>query len=339
MNETVKLTVSGPVTEAAPRTAWSIRRTSTIDMHWPEGMGKPMAQQGHARDLLTPADPAAPVVLAEDRFTAVLTPGREILEIEAAPPRPGLEKLRGARAGGQLRSAIGEALPRELAQGTPLYLLLDDIAGSSLVAGWAWSRWVPDWGKVMKETNSSPRQKRSMEGVCINFRPGAPALIDPFAKQEQNYRQVGEVDAGDDPWAWHQLAEQTGMAARRSRRIDVRLADKVLVDAYFQDSCTSPSGQRWAVHEYLVSATADLETMTLQSIVADPRILPHDECPTAILNIQRLVGTPLAELRQRVLAELPRTEGCTHLNDMVRSLAEVPHLAADLAKAKQQAAK
>lgn len=85
-----------------------------------------------------------------------------------------------------------------------------------------------------------------------------------------------------------------------------------------------------AVHEYLLTATADRATMTLRSIKADPRILPYDACPAAILNLERLVGTPLGELRRTVLTELARTEGCTHLNDMARSLAEVPQLAAAL---------
>ncbi|GIX31956.1 MAG: hypothetical protein KatS3mg124_2428 [Porticoccaceae bacterium] len=35
---------------------------------------------------------------------------------------------------------------------------------------------------------------------------------------------------------------------------------------------------------------------------------------------------PLAELRSAVLETFPRVEGCTHLNDCLRSLAEVPRL-------------
>jgi hypothetical protein len=38
------------------------------------------------------------------------------------------------------------------------------------------------------------------------------------------------------------------------------------------------------------------------------------------------VGTPLADLRHEVLDKLRRVDGCTHLNDVLRALAEVPVL-------------
>jgi hypothetical protein len=84
------------------------------------------------------------------------------------------------------------------------------------------------------------------------------------------------------------------------------------------------------LHEYLITATADRETMTLRSLDVDPRVLPFGYCPMAVPNTARLIGTPLGDLRQAVLAELPRTLGCTHLNDMLRSLADVPQLAATI---------
>jgi len=47
-------------------------------------------------------------------------------------------------------------------------------------------------------------------------------------------------------------------------------------------------------------------------------------------NIGLLVGSQMTDLRDVVLEKLKRTAGCTHLNDTVRSLAEVPVLAAKL---------
>ena len=38
------------------------------------------------------------------------------------------------------------------------------------------------------------------------------------------------------------------------------------------------------------------------------------------------VASPLPELREKVLVELRGTAGCTHLNDALRALAEVPVL-------------
>jgi len=108
------------------------------------------------------------------------------------------------------------------------------------------------------------------------------------------------------------------------------------VDAHFQDSATRPDGQRMAVHEYLLHATIDLKTMLIEEIAADPRVLPFDYCPAAVLNVGRLVGTAVSSLRTTVIRDLAREQGCTHLNDMLRSLAEVPHMLAPLMAARAE---
>jgi hypothetical protein len=45
-----------------------------------------------------------------------------------------------------------------------------------------------------------------------------------------------------------------------------------------------------------------------------------------VVSDERGNATPLPELREKVLAELKGTAGCTHLNDALRALAEVPAL-------------
>jgi len=51
----------------------------------------------------------------------------------------------------------------------------------------------------------------------------------------------------------------------------------------------------------------------------------------AATNVHRMVGTLLTDLRAAVLQELKGIAGCTHLNDALRALAEVPALARALA--------
>jgi DUF2889 family protein len=80
------------------------------------------------------------------------------------------------------------------------------------------------------------------------------------------------------------------------------------------------------VHEYRLNLTADPTSLRVLSVEAEPRVLPFVECTTAPANLRRLIGAPLPELRDRVLAELRGTAGCTHLNDALRALAEVPAL-------------
>jgi hypothetical protein len=126
---------------------------------------------------------------------------------------------------------------------------------------------------------------------------------------------------------WHDILEISALSMRRARRIDVWVdGAEARVDAMFQDSSTRPGGSRVAVHEYTLSARADLAAMTLTALDPTARVLPYAECPLAVLNVGTLIGTPLADLRSVVLDRLQGVAGCTHLNDALRALADVPVL-------------
>ena len=290
--------------------------------------------QGNARDFYTPADGSPPVIVAEDKFTAYVSETREILRISSEPDRPKLTRLPGSRAGGQLRAAIDAAVPEEMNAGTPLYLLLDDLAGASLVAMWAWSRWSTHWLEDARRSGitSTAGRKGKMEGICIGYRPGSSALATESAEAAKPVgTPVVSLRNPDDPLGWHDLPEQSGVGMRRARWIDVWVDEFIHIDSGFQDSATSPDGGREAVHEYRLAATADRATGRVVSLTADPRILPYRECPAAAANVDRMVGYTLGELRSSVLQVLTGVAGCTHLNDALRALAEVPLLAAKLA--------
>ena len=139
----------------------------------------------------------------------------------------------------------------------------------------------------------------------------------------------------EEPDGWHAFTAQDGVVGmRRARRIDVWVDDVIHIDSAFQDSATNPEGGRTAVHEYVLRATADPASLQLLTIAADPRVLPYAECPGAAPNVTRLLGERLgADLREQVLRELPGTLGCTHLNDALRALAEVPVLVQRLTSA------
>lgn len=321
----VGLVAKGPAEATPPRRPGSVRRTSTIDMQWPAGPGTQLRLLGRARDLLTPSDGDDPVALREDTMrTGVNSATRTIEEIEAHPTRPNVTKLIGARGGGNSRAVLADAMADEAAAGTPLYLLLDDIAGASLIAGFAYSRWI-DHDLLMQEINARP--VRDMTGICTGFQPGSGALMpDGSSKWNHHVQTVQPLPRANDPLSWHALEDITDMSMRRARRIDVHVGDVITIDSMFQDSSTVPSGGRVAVHEYRLTATADPDTEELLTIDADPRVLPYDECPLASRNVGKVLGTPLPELRAVVLERFPGTEGCTHLNDAMRALAEVPTL-------------
>src|SRR5581483_10187832 len=74
--------VSNPMGPAPLRRPGSIRRTSTIDVDWPEGRVEgPLRARGRARDLFTPASGAQSRVLAEDEMEITGSPLREVLAI------------------------------------------------------------------------------------------------------------------------------------------------------------------------------------------------------------------------------------------------------------------
>lgn len=316
-----------PETGTPARMPGSVRRTSTIDVDWPEGRGGPMHVVARARDLLT-SQVGKAIVQGQGGYDAILDAERRILSIAADDPRlPPLAMLTGEKAGSRLRSAIAHHLPEEKRAGTPLYLILDDLAGASLVAPWAWSCWDADWAAEMARLKSDPRIAaifKSKENICAGLATGSSGLA--FGAEGT---RAGALDDGSDPLGWHAFPEPVGTAFQRARRIDVRLDGPLLIDAHFRDSASTPEGtQRSVVHEYRLRATADPASLTLLSVEAQPRVLPFPECLGAVANATRLIGTPLADLRETVLVELRGTAGCTHLNDALRALAEVPAMLA-----------
>ena len=305
----------------------SVRRTMSIDVHWPEGLTHAGHYHGRARDAATHASDAPPLVLSE-AWIEVTAEMRQLLSISAEPSPPRLHELVGVRAGGYLRSALNDAVPEEKKAGSVLYLLLDDLAGTTLVSNWALSRWSEEWLDIMRQNSRLP----VMQGVCIGFRPGSLALDEEGrSRREQNTCKVLPLRNSVDPLGWHSLPDFAGVNFRRARRIDVwRQGDDLKVESHFQDSARqSHEGDRWAVHEYLIQATVGGDGR-LRQIEAIPGTLPYAACRSAPANLDVLLGTPVRDLRDEVLERLKFTGGCTHLNDMARSLAEVPVLAAAL---------
>jgi len=343
-NDTIAKQTAGT---APMRRAQSVRRTSTIDTHWPKGYSEPMQLEGLARDIFTDEPQTPPRILAEDSVIILASPQREILEITSQPPRPQIEKLIGCRAGKQLRAAIHDALPDEVTQGTTLHLLHDDMAGASLVAFWAWSQWPDEVGpdkmgpdemgpkekeQAQKDKTENNYLRRRVVGICTGFAPGAPSL------NEDGSAKIGMSSSApatslvnpQDPHGWHEMKEQTTLSARRARWVDIWRADEageLAIEAGFQDSATRPDGGRQAVHEYRILAQVRADNFELTRLHIDPRILPYSSCLGAPAQANIMLGKPLSAFRMQVLEHLRGVKGCTHLNDMLRDLAEVPLLA------------
>lgn len=312
----------------------SVRRTTSIDSAWPDDLGQPWRMTGRARDLLTPPDDGEATVLDVADYSILVSPARQIMAIEATPDHPRLPEMVGVRAGGASRSALNEKLGEM--RGRPLFQILDDYAGASLVAEWIWSRWSDDW--LAKSGNArigATADKASrMLNICTGFAEGSSAMHADGTPNlhNQSIARVGPLTHPGDELGWHAMPSQQGPQTRRSRRIDIWREDGLIkVDASFQDSGPDPDGGRCAVHEYRLFADVDAATNRLVALQALPHILPFRECPGAVAKATRMIGDDVARFRESVIETLPSTHGCTHLNDMLRALADVPQLAKRLA--------
>lgn len=318
---------------APVRPANSVRRTSSIDVSWPDGDQGDRLFIGRVRDYRTPAASGPGKVLEEAEFRARLAQDKTITAITATPPHPGIENLVGVRGGNHLRLFIKETMPELISQGAPIYLALDDISGTALVSAFAWSQWHDNWQELIRSRMKPEEFARMMServNICWGLQEGNSGVSPSGPPQN-----VAEADAGDlrnpaDPQGWHDLPENEGPGFRRARRIDVTRDDArgiIRIDAAFQDSAKRKDGSRVAIHEYRIAATAGADTLELLTLEPEARILPFSECPGAVHNTQRLIGSRLSDIREEVLANLRGPEGCTHLNDALRAFAEVPKLA------------
>jgi hypothetical protein len=310
---------------APPRLPGSIRRTTSIDSDWPDGQGQPWEMIGRGRDLLTPML-GEPVELAAASFRLIASPARAIMELGTSPEHPRAQELVGVRSGAASRTALGEKMGD--LRGTPLFQLLDDFAGASLVAGWIWSRWRDEPNDA--RLDFGPERRARMINVCTGFAEGSSSLLDVAAPGAvmASSTAVGPLENPDDPLGWHMMARQHGPQMRRARRIDLwREGAVIKVDAAFQDSGSARDGGRVAIHEYRVYADVDAERGALLALESQPLILPYRECPGASIEAARMIGQPLEKFRTAVIETLPATLGCTHLNDVLRALADVPALA------------
>jgi hypothetical protein len=309
----------------------------SVDVSWPDGNQGGRLFVGRCRDYLTPAGGGPGKVLDQAEYRANLAEDKTITAITATPAPAKIDQLVGVRGGNHLRLFIKETMPELISEGAPIYLPLDDISGTSLVSAFAWSQWNEEWSERMLAKLTPAELEKIMAdrvNVCWGLQAGNSGITGTASRRDIAQADAGDVRNPTDPEGWHELFEIDGPGFRRARRIDVQRDDAaglIRIEAAFQDSAKRRDSSRGAIHEYNISATADLATGKLLTLEPEARILPFGECPGAIHNTQRLLGRTLGEIREAVLEQLRGPQGCTHLNDALRAFAEVPKLAGYLA--------
>jgi hypothetical protein len=295
-----------------------------MHMRWPAALGEELVVSGQVRDLLTRPDGSSWEVSAASIEALIDPAGFTIRAIRSEPALPVLEELAGTSSARGLRARLRTVIPDEGQRGSGVHLLLDDLAGCSVIAPFVVRRnlseaaWAERYGHL-----------RPAIGTCRGYRDGATALVAPGELRDRT-ASVGPLANPSDPDGWHEFPGYVEPNTRRARRIDVWLDGDIYVDAWFQDSATSPDGTRAAVHEYAITAVIDPASDELKELTATPRALPFPECPVAMDNLTRVIGTPARELRRAATHALHGVMGCTHLTDSVRELADAPILASYL---------
>jgi hypothetical protein len=315
-----------PTAGSPARRPGSIRRTTTVDMLRLDDLLGPLTLRGTGREIVTDrggqvAETDAATLLAHVAFLD----GRALTDIETDPEVPELSALLGISVSSGFRGRLEEAAPELRESGSVLHQLLDDLPVATLVSGY-----VLGAAGVVRPGHFA--KHRPTADLCAGWRTGgtimveierigmAPVVTGPIAPVL--------VD-DDDPEGWHALEPLPIWGMRRARRLDLwHNPDATIgVDSLFRDSCAGADGVETAIHEYTVAATVDPATMTFLDISATPHALPWVECPVAAASAERLVGRPVSDLRSYVRTDFTGISTCTHLNDQLRSLADVAVLA------------
>ena len=308
-----------------------MRRTSTVDILWPEGFAGPLVIRGRGRDIRT-LDDGGIEVLGRASTEIVLEAGKVTsMATEPAVPIDGFIGISGRG----FRRAVEEHTPELATDGSLLGLLLDEVPVALVISTYSLARGGLMPRPAAAATGTGP-VVHPRSDVCAGWaadaippdfsgRPGHDIMLAPKAA-------LPRLTRDDDPLAWHEQPPLPAGSMRRRRRLDLsRTVDgDLVIDSLFRDAYRVDDELEHGVHEYGVEGIVDGQTLTLRSITITPRVLPRPACTNALASAQRLVGHTLPELRAHVRAEFAGTSTCTHLNDELRAVGDLHALVAHL---------
>jgi hypothetical protein len=337
-----------PLPQSPPRRPGTVRRTSTIDVTRPEGMDGDLVVDARARDLRTDADGPATVLdevvlrarLGADDHRVVELVELEELDGSARGGGPlgdgahGLASLVGERVGSGFRARLDEVLGDEVDRGSLRHLLLDDLPGAVLISGYARQRAAFVAGQPLRVRY---QQMAGRADICAGWAGDATILTtvrDHGVIPVPMGPPAPTLEPPDDPLAWHPAGPLPPRSTRRRRLLDLGPATEgaLALRCHFRDSHVDDDGHETVLHEYSVTGAVDVSGTQVLDLAARAQVLPWVECPGAVDSARRLAGAEVATLRRWVRRELTGVSTCTHLNDTLRSLADVSALAGALGR-------
>ena len=310
-----------PLSATPPRPSGSVRRTTSVDQRRGQP-GEAMEVVARGRDLLTRTDGSTEVRDAVE-LRVTLDAFATVTAIESDPPEPRLAALVDGSVSRGFRARVDAALPEHRDAATVLHLLLDDLPMAALISNYGSSREQPEF-------TLPPEAGERLTDLCAGWAAGA-TMLGAMASTGIFPIPIGppapDLLSIDDPLAWHDLPPMAPRSVRRRRRLDLVAGEPLRLDVHFRDSHLGADDPEDVLHEYTLAATVAPSTLEVRSAEATARVLPWPECPQAVGSAGRIVGQPVSELRSLVAADFTGTSTCTHLNDVLRSLASVTALA------------
>lgn len=284
------------------------RRTSTVDVLRPEGLESGSVVRGRGRDLVLSSGRPREVDSAWVEVEVDTT--RHVTGVRCSSPAIEKAPLVGHALGREFRSEAKRATSdRSVARA-----LVEDVVIVGML-----TRYVEIY------FDRRPPVGFARPNICAGW-------IDSGALVSMLDR-TGDVALPQGPIApdlnaegnegWHVVPDLPPLGLRRARRVDITPEDGALsVDAMFRDSFVGRDARQRIIHEYSLSATADTTSGVVTAIRAVPRVLPYNECPFAATSVDRLVGQPADRLRDEVREYFRGVTTCTHLNSLIRAIAD-----------------
>jgi len=306
-----------PQSRTPDRRPGSIRRSSHIGVRASDDTSD-LVVHGAVRDVLTDDDGNGRVV-GVAMLDCVVASDRTVTSIVSDPLEPALSNLVGQVAHKGWRAAARDVVDAE----SPLLSLLDDVPIALLLSSYGALR-----QGSLDLLAVQPLMHR-MRNLCAGWAEGATPMRTIDAGQPMPLPGVvpAPTEVTNDPLATEPRLPLAPGEVRRTRRLDLTPGPSIKVEASFRDSWCDPAGAEGVLHEYVLVADLSADGV-VETIAAEPRVLPYDECTLAAASPQRLVGLPIAEVAERVRATAG-THTCTHLDDLLRSLTVVSGLMRD----------
>jgi Protein of unknown function (DUF2889) len=328
-----------PTTDVPELPPGAVRRSTAIDMSWPgndavDGTPAKLLLQARARDVVCDRDGHLHLV-AEAGLTGWVDDADQLVRLDVSPDDERVHRLVGRSVRQGFRAAAAAAVADR--RDEPLGQILDDIPVAVLISGFAWMvTQAAGRGRIdpvqRPDIPANPAQLKA--DICSGWRSDGTMMVGLRAKRGMPVPTTPPVPPSTHvhaPLAVLPLLSMPPGSMRRYRRIDVHPGDPFRVEAWFRDSHVLADGVDGGLHEYTVHGDfrGAGERCTVESMTATAHVLPHNECPAAAENVRDLTGLTAVGLRTSVLETLNGLRCCTHLNDLLRSLAAVPHLATD----------